>query len=143
MPTVLFVEITICPVNKYPVACHALHHAIIVSPSQYILHKRFHPRIQLPDKLLISRIHIIVVHTQEPVKSIIHDGVNMRSYRILSSLLPDGTLYSLRIKEQIVVHQITLNSISTPYPAITFDTINEKLPSSKMHRISTYLPNSI
>jgi hypothetical protein len=50
---------------------------------------------------------------------------------VTGSLPPEcihGTCYGTIIIHEIIVHQITLVSITTPNPAITFDAIDKELP---------------
>ena len=138
-----FIQIAVRPIHKYPVTGHTFHHAIFICTSQYIIHHRLHTWIQLVDKVAVATIHIIIIYTKEPVESIVHDCITVAGHRVLATKQPDCTFHGFTIEEKIIIHQITLDSITTPYPAVAFDTVNKELAGSEMHGIGPHFPNTV
>ena len=93
--------------------------------------------------MAVATIHIIVIYAKEPVESIIHDCITVAGHRVLATKQPDCTFDGFVIKEKIIIHQITLDGIATPYPTVTFDTVNEEFTGSEMHGVCANFPNTI
>ena len=70
------------PNPQNPVAYLAFHHTVFICATHYIIHHGLHARINLFNKMMVAGIHIIIVNGQEPIKSVIHNGVGMARYRI-------------------------------------------------------------
>ena len=51
----------------------------------------------------------------------------------------DGTFHGFIIEEQIVVHQITLDGIATPYPTVALDAVDKEFT---VVRCMVYAPTS-
>ena len=139
----LFIQITVGPVYKYPITGHTFNHTVPVGASQYIIHHSLHTRIELIDELPVTTIQVIIVDAEKPIECIIHNRIAMTGHRIFTPKQPDSTLHRLTVKEEIVVHQITLNGVSAPHPTITLDAVDEELAGGEVHGVGTHFPDAV
>ena len=121
----------------------AFHHPSRIESSLHILHQRNHPRINLTHEILVARIEIISIDGVEPEESVVKDGIYMLLHRVFASQSPDCTLHDWRIEESVVIHQIGLDGIAAPYPAVTFYSLNHHFPICQVQCIGTDLPDAV
>ena len=62
---------------------------------------------------------------------------------VFTAQLTDGALHALQIKAQIVVHQVRLNGIAAPRPAVALDAVHKELAGGKVHRIGAHFPDAV
>lgn len=82
-------------------------------------------------KVFVTGIHIVIVNTEEPIEGVVHNGIAVAGHRVFSAKQPDGTLHGFIIEEQIVVHQVALDGIATPYPTVALDAVDKEFTGSK------------
>ena len=44
---------------------------------------------------------------------------------------------------QIVVHQVVLDGIATPYPTVALDAVDKEFTGSKVHGVCSYFPDAV
>ena len=62
---------------------------------------------------------------------------------ILAAQLTNGALHGVAVEAQIIVHQIGLNGIARPSPAVALDAVHHKFTCGEVHRVSPYLPDAV
>ena len=62
---------------------------------------------------------------------------------ILAAQLTDGALHGVAVEAQIIIHQIGLNGIARPGPAIALDTVHHEFARGEIHRVSPDLPDAV
>ena len=131
------------PVHEDPVVRLPFSHSVRIQASFDIVHQRHHARPHLTDEVGIASILVVVEHGLEPVEGVVHDGVDVSRHRVFATQLTDGTLDTLRIEAQVVVHEVRLDGIATPRPTVALDTVHEELAGGQVHRIGCHLPNLV
>ena len=62
---------------------------------------------------------------------------------VFAPQLTDGALHALQVEAQIIIHQVRLNGIATPRPAVTLDAVHKELAGGEVHRIGTHFPDAV
>ena len=93
--------------------------------------------------MAVTGIEVIIIYTQKPEEGIVHYRIGVAGYGIFATKQINGTSYGRAIEEKVVIHQITLDGITTPNPTVAFDSVNKKLACGKVHGISAHFPNAV
>ena len=131
------------PIYEDPVVGLSLSHALVVGTAQAVVHQRHHAWPHLADESCIACVLIVVEHRLEPVERVVHDGVDVGRHGVLAAQLADGALDAFRVEAQVVVHQIRLDGIARPGPAVALDAVHEELARRQVHRVGSHLPDAV
>ena len=111
--------------------------------AQAVVHEGEHARIHLADEVAVARVLIIVIDRLEPVEGVVEDGVDVRRDGIFAAQLTDGALHRVAVEAQVIVHQIGLNGIARPGPAVALDAVHHEFARGEVHRVSADLPDAV
>ena len=111
--------------------------------AQAVVHEGEHARIHLADEVAITCVLIIVIDRLEPVEGVVEDGVDVGRDGILAAQLTDGAFHCVAVEAQIIVHQIGLNGIARPGPAVALDAVHHEFTRGEVHRICPDLPDAV
>ena len=128
------------PVDENPVVGLTLSHSFAVGATLYVIHQRYHAGPHLANEVCVACVLVVVKHRLKPIEGIVHDGVDMGRHGVFASQLSDGTFDTLGIEAQVIVHEIRLDSITTPRPTVALDAVHEELAGGKVHRIGSHFP---
>ena len=131
------------PVDKHPVAPLAFHHAAAVQSALGVVHQRLHAWVNLADKAGIARVEVVVVDGVEPEESVVQDGVDMLLHGVFATQRPDGAAHHGRVEEGVVVHQVRLDGIAAPHPAVALDALYHHLAVGQVQRVGPHLPDVV
>ena len=131
------------PVDENPVVGLSFGHALAVSAAQHIVHQRHHAGPHLTHKILVARVLVIVGNRLEPVERVVHDGVDVGGDGVFAAQLADGALHAFRVEVQVVVHQVRLDGVARPRPAVALDAVHKKFAGGQVHRIGADLPDTV
>ena len=131
------------PIDKNPVIGLSLGHTFAVEPSLYIVHQRHHARPHLTDKGHVGCIVIVVEDGLEPVEGIVHDGVDVSRDGVFSTQLADGALDTFSVETQVVVHEVRLDGVAAPGPAVALDAVHEELAGGEVHGVGGNVPDAV
>ena len=137
-----FVHREIDPVDEDPIV-GLTDGPTLREAAQAVVHEGEHARIHLADEVAVARVLVVVIDRLEPVEGIVEDGVDVGRDGILAAQLTDGTLHCVAVEAQVIVHQIGLNSIARPSPAVTLDAVHHEFACGEVHRVSSDLPDAV
>ena len=133
----------VSPVHKDPVVGLALGHAIGIGTAEHIVHQRHHLWPHFADKGKVTRIVIVVGDGLKPVERIVHDGVDMGGDGVFSAQLSDGALHTFAVEVQVVVHQVRLNGVTAPHPAVALNPVTEEFAGRQVKGIGADIPDTV
>ena len=131
------------PIDEYPVIGLSLGHPVSVQPFFNVVHHRHHAWPHFAHEVCVGSILIVVEDGFEPVERIVHDGVDVGGDGVFAAQLTDGALDALRVEAQIVVHQVRLDGIARPRPAVALDAVHEELACGEVHRVGCHIPDAV
>ena len=99
------------PVDKHPVTGLSSHETVLIPSFQTEIHNRLHLVLDLLQEILIPVGLIILVKTDDPEKTVIHDRVDMYLEGLFSAQSDQRPLLDLFIKKEIAVHEKALVGI--------------------------------
>lgn len=123
------------PVDEHPILRTAFHHAFLVAPFQAERHQAQHVAVDGADEGQVSRIHIIVVQTDEPVERVVHNRVDMDFDRILPPQRDQRPFGHVLFEKDVVVEEESEVGVAAPNPTVALHPVIQKLPHVHVQRM--------